>query len=92
MHGMNPGSTRRKHVNRTPTHTACTDAQNVSARDIAQSDHFSSREHAWLKFKDLCVPKTFCHPRVMSRGKGGIELSHGPGHAVPGNARGLVVG
>ena len=24
--------------------------------------------------------------------KGGIELSHGPGRAVPGNARGLVVG
>ena len=24
-------------------------------------------------------------------GKGGTELSHGPGQAVPGNARGLVV-
>ena len=36
-------------VNRTPTHTSCTDAHSVSATDTAQHDHISSREHAWLK-------------------------------------------
>ena len=36
-------------VNRTPTRTACTDAHSVSAHHTAQPDHFSSREHAWLK-------------------------------------------
>ena len=28
----------------------------------------------------------------LGAGEGGIELPHGPGHAVPGNARGLVAG
>ena len=28
----------------------------------------------------------------LGAGKGGSELRHGPGHAVPGNARGPVVG
>ena len=44
-------------VNRTPTHTACTDAHSALAHHTAQSDHFSSREHAWLKIAHLCVPK-----------------------------------
>ena len=38
---------------------------------VAQHDHISSREHAWLKsWKDQdthpCVTKNNCHPRVMS--------------------------
>ena len=49
------------------THTACTDAHSVSARHTAQSDHFSSREHARSSSLRTCVPKAFCHPRVMSR-------------------------
>ena len=53
-------------VNRTPALTACTDAHSVSTHHIAQSDHFSSREHAWLKNTSLGVAETFCHPRVMS--------------------------
>ena len=36
-------------VSRTPTRTACTGAHSVSAYHTAQSDHTSSREHAWLK-------------------------------------------
>ena len=44
-------------VNRTPTHTACADAHSVSGHHTAQSDHFSSREHAWLKIASLRVPK-----------------------------------
>ena len=50
-------------VNRTPTHTACTGAHITTA----QSDHLSSREHAWLKIASHGVPHIFCHPRVMSR-------------------------
>ena len=33
----------------------------------AQNDHFSSRGLAWFKIASLGVPKTFCHPRAMSR-------------------------
>ena len=53
-------------ANRTPTHTACTDAQIVSAHHTAQSDHFSSREQAWLKFKDLCVENILSSTRHVS--------------------------
>ena len=57
-------------VNRTPTHTACTDAHSVSATYTAQHDHISSRKHAWLKSAQLRIAriglsKTVCHPRVM---------------------------
>ena len=33
-----------------------------------------------------------CFLGGLGAGKGGFELPHGPGHAVPGNARGMVVG
>ena len=47
-------------MNRTPTHTACTDAHSVSAHHTAQSDHFSSRELAWLtrRVSFLAAPDT----------------------------------
>ena len=41
-------------------------------QSCTQHNHISSREHAWLKLQGssiahhLCVPKIFCHPRVMS--------------------------
>ena len=34
----------------------------------------------------------FSFPAGLGVGKGGTKLSHGLGRAVPGNARGLVVG
>ena len=42
---------------------------------VAQSDHFSSRERAWLKIASLGVPKTFCHPRVMSHSMPHLTLT-----------------
>ena len=53
-------------VNRTPTHTACTDAHSVSAHHTAQSDHISSCEHAWHKFKDLCAENSLSSTRHVS--------------------------
>ena len=43
-----------------------TTLHNVSAHHIAQSDHFSSREHAWLKFKDLCAKNILSSTRHVS--------------------------
>ena len=37
-------------------------------------------------------PVTRSFPAGLGVGKGGIELSHGPGHAVPGNEWALVAG
>ena len=53
-------------MNRTPTHTACTEANSVSAHHTAQSHHFSSREHVWLKFKDLCAKNSLSSTRHVS--------------------------
>ena len=64
-----PGDELPDSVNRTPTHTACTDAHRVSAHHTAQSDHFSSREHAWLTFKVLCVKNILsstCHVSFLA--------------------------
>ena len=45
-------------VNRTPTR--------VSAHHTAQSDHFSSREHAWLKFEDfVCQKRSVIHASCL---------------------------
>ena len=55
-----------KFWHRTPTHTACTDVHSVSAHHPAQSHHFSSREHAWLKFKDLCAKNILSSTRHVS--------------------------
>ena len=51
------------HVNRTPTHTTCTD---VSAHHTAPSDHFSSREHARLNVKDFCAKNSLSSTRHVS--------------------------
>ena len=40
----------------------------------------------WAWWQDLSFPAR------LGAAKGAFELPHGPGHAVPGNARGLVVG
>ena len=63
-----PGDELSDHrlVNRTPTHAACTDAHSVSAHHTAQSHHFSSREHAWLKVKDLCAKNILSSTRHVS--------------------------
>ena len=53
-------------VNKTPTHTARTDAHSVSAHHTAQSGHFSSREHAWLKITDLCAENSLSSTRHVS--------------------------
>ena len=53
-------------VNRTPTHAACTDAHSLSAHHTAQSDHFPSREHVWLKFQDLCAENVLSSTRHVS--------------------------
>ena len=52
-------------VSRTPTHTACMYrcAQCVSA------SHCTSREHVWLKFKDLCtknIPSSTRHVSFLA--------------------------
>ena len=58
-------------MNRTATHTACTDAYSVTAHTLNSMITFSSREHAWLKGAQLRVArsgvsKSSCHQRVMS--------------------------
>ena len=53
-------------MNRTPTHTACAHAHSVSAHHTAQSGHFSSREHACLKIKDLCAQNSLSCTRNVS--------------------------
>ena len=56
----------KKGVNRTPTHAACTGAHSVSAHHTAQSDHFSSREHAWFKFKGyVCLKQSVIHASCL---------------------------
>ena len=67
MPGVKLPANRRVGVNRTPTHTTCTDEHNVSAHHTAQSDHFSSREHAWLKGLTAQDCEPWCASRVMSR-------------------------
>ena len=66
-----PGDELPDSVNRTPTHTACTDArtgfQHITLHSLITFHHANTRGSR-LRF---CASKTFCHPRVMSR-----SLSH----------------
>ena len=59
-------------MNRTPTHTACTDAHSVSAHTLHSMITFhhantrGSRVHS-SGLHAVVSQKTVCHPRVMSR-------------------------
>ena len=68
--GKHPHSWRDD-VNRTPTHTTCTDERSVSAHHTAQSDHFTRTRVAQRpnrsRLQALVRLKIVCHPRVMSR-------------------------
>ena len=59
-------------VNRTPTHTACTDAHSASAHtlhSVITCHHANTRgsRASRLRIARIGVPKRVCHPRVMSR-------------------------
>ena len=51
-----------------PTDGRCAQyTHNYSTCRVAQHDHISPREHAWLKDCTSLCPQNNCHPRVMSR-------------------------
>ena len=69
---------------------ACLEDESVSSSDSREGNVCNEALHVI----GLYGPgdKISLSLKELGVGKGGLELPHSPGHAVPGNARGLVVG